>query len=316
VEVPSTGTQISFLESHVVKGKLLQPSTGELYSDFSGAKIGDVELSPDHSLSLLNPFEHMFSDNKISDNPFKFNRFFKTRFDGFQFGDYDAYLEELNWTIHEIRGESLAQVSYDLQIERGDEREETIEISGEVMKPSALASTYLSAKNGAVAVGDEVASSRFFIKEMEYRRKYYWRKLTEAIQNGSISGRIFATFNWGSRWLINRTWKIFGYGEKTWLISVYILLVIIVSGLVYPAIGGFEINNHVLDYSKSNISKFGYGGILVQSFYFSLTTFTAIGYSDYLPNGELSQALAIFESLAGIFLIPLLIFVLGRKVSR
>jgi hypothetical protein len=316
VEVPSTGTRINFLESHIAKGKLLQPNAGKLYSDFSGGEIGDVKFSPDRSLSLLNPFEHIFTDNKINDNPFKFSRFFKTRFSGFQFGDYDAYFEDLDWTIHEIRGKDLTQVSYEFQIERGDEKEETIEVGGEVMKPSALASTYLSAKNGAADVGDEVASSRFFIKEMEYRRKYYWRKLIDSTQNGSISGRIFATLNWGSRWLINIIWKMFGYGEKVWLISVYILFVIMTSGLIYPAIGGIEINNQVLDYSKGSISKFGYGEILVQSLYFSLTTFTAFGYGDYLPNGELSQSLAIFESLSGIFLIPLLIFTLGRKVSR
>ncbi|WP_368408806.1 potassium channel family protein [Haloarchaeobius amylolyticus] len=55
---------------------------------------------------------------------------------------------------------------------------------------------------------------------------------------------------------------------------------------------------------------------LLQSWYFSVITFTTIGYGDLYPLGTISQILVCVESLAGSILVALFIFVLGRRVAR
>ena len=55
---------------------------------------------------------------------------------------------------------------------------------------------------------------------------------------------------------------------------------------------------------------------LLQSFYFSVITFTTIGYGDLYPTGAGSKLLVGIESLSGAIFIALFVFVLGRQVAR
>ena len=50
--------------------------------------------------------------------------------------------------------------------------------------------------------------------------------------------------------------------------------------------------------------------------YFSVITFSTIGYGDLSPAGPWSRLLVGIESIAGALLLALLIFVLGRRVER
>lgn len=55
---------------------------------------------------------------------------------------------------------------------------------------------------------------------------------------------------------------------------------------------------------------------LLNGLYFSIITFSTIGYGDYYPASPLSQLLVGIESLAGAVFIALFVFVLGRRVAR
>jgi Ion channel. len=59
----------------------------------------------------------------------------------------------------------------------------------------------------------------------------------------------------------------------------------------------------------------GWSDILLNG-YFSIITFSTIGYGDLSPHGPVSRVLVAVESLAGAVLVALLIFVLGRRVAR
>lgn len=51
---------------------------------------------------------------------------------------------------------------------------------------------------------------------------------------------------------------------------------------------------------------------VLTSLYFSVVTFTTVGYGDLRPRTGAAQFLATVESLVGAFLLALLVYVLGR----
>jgi hypothetical protein len=54
---------------------------------------------------------------------------------------------------------------------------------------------------------------------------------------------------------------------------------------------------------------------LFESFYMSITTYTTLGYGDYLPMGW-TRGVVASESLAGILLTPLFLIALTRRYLR
>jgi Ion channel. len=55
---------------------------------------------------------------------------------------------------------------------------------------------------------------------------------------------------------------------------------------------------------------------LLNGLYFSVITFSTIGYGDFYPASPLSRLLVGIESLAGALFIALFVFVIGRRVAR
>jgi hypothetical protein len=55
---------------------------------------------------------------------------------------------------------------------------------------------------------------------------------------------------------------------------------------------------------------------LLNAWYFSVITFSTIGYGDFYPASPVSRLLVGIESLAGAIFIALFVFVLGRRVAR
>jgi voltage-gated potassium channel Kch len=49
--------------------------------------------------------------------------------------------------------------------------------------------------------------------------------------------------------------------------------------------------------------------------YFSVVTFTTLGYGDIRPIGTTARFLAGLESFVGALMVALVVFVLGRRVS-
>lgn len=103
-----------------------------------------------------------------------------------------------------------------------------------------------------------------------------------------------------ARWL-------FGYGERPLRPLIAGLIVIVLSGVFY-CIGGV-------------ICTGSNAGVHVthdwwDSLYFSVITFTTLGYGDLVPSSELLRVLAGLEALAGAALMALFIVCLVRKFAR
>lgn len=119
------------------------------------------------------------------------------------------------------------------------------------------------------------------------------------------------------RWLyLAAQRQIMGYGERPLRVVGTSLAVVGLSALVYPLFG-LRVGKAGLDASTIN-HPFADVGLLTglgKSAYFSVITFTTLGYGDVQPMGH-GEALATLESLVGAFLMALLVFVLGRRATR
>ena len=121
----------------------------------------------------------------------------------------------------------------------------------------------------------------------------------------------------GARWVMQ-------YGEGIWNVVYTALVVIVLSAVLYPlsVVGGLQrpSSGDLLTYATSgSLDLLTITGlrnlvsILTESFYFSVVTFTTLGYGDWIPLGY-AKGLAIAESVIGTFIASLLIYVLARRV--
>lgn len=191
----------------------------------------------------------------------------RTEFEGFQFADYRETLRAFGWRLHGFTARDREPTTADLEL------------------------TYLKAKNGASAVGDNDDASQFFVREMRYRGRRY----RERAGNPSVS--LHRRLDSGGRWLTNQLLGLLaGYGERPSRVLALASAVLAVFAAAYAALGVTE-------------------GLL-ESIYFSTVTFTTLGYGDITPATDGTRLLAATEALCGAFLTALFVFTLGRRVTR
>ena len=63
-------------------------------------------------------------------------------------------------------------------------------------------------------------------------------------------------------------------------------------------------------------NKVTFGGTFFESFYFSLVTFATLGYGDLIPKAGIFRIIASFESLMGVVLTAIFIFIFARKTTK
>jgi uncharacterized protein YjbI with pentapeptide repeats len=94
-------------------------------------------------------------------------------------------------------------------------------------------------------------------------------------------------------------------------------LSILFFGLVYPLTGLANNSKTMIQLTAGDLtSGRAIATDLLYGLYFSIITFSTIGYGDYYPATLLSRYVAGFQSIIGALLIALLVFVLGRRVKR
>lgn len=142
--------------------------------------------------------------------------------------------------------------------------------------------TYRALRVNHTKSGDTENASIFFYREKTVQRK-----------RRSHFVRIFQF--WVSEWL-------FGFGEKVGRIILNSAIVIFTCTIVYNW-KGILTNNNELVYSFE------------KSFYFSLVTFTTLGFGDYHPTQGI-QLIAALEALLGAILMALFVVTLTRKLLR
>lgn len=104
-----------------------------------------------------------------------------------------------------------------------------------------------------------------------------------------------------------------GYGEAPLRIIGFSLTLIICCALIYMFTGlNFEGKVQYLEFEYSFEKNFE---IFFSSLYYSVVTFTTLGYGDFTPVG-ISRAVAAFEAFTGSFTIALFVVVFVKKMTR
>lgn len=138
---------------------------------------------------------------------------------------------------------------------------------------------------------------------------YYQAKSLEYRTLSKWSGEKFAD------WI---KWALCGYGER----PLHTFLTIVVSTLFFAVLyffGGIDANGCVINYS---IAKLGDTGILQimrdygHCIFFSVTTFSTVGYGNYVPLGACSSLFAAVHMFMGVGLCALWTGCIFRKLSR
>ncbi|WP_227356039.1 pentapeptide repeat-containing protein [Haladaptatus salinisoli] len=110
------------------------------------------------------------------------------------------------------------------------------------------------------------------------------------------------------------------YGTSPYRILAVSAAFILLCGFLYPLIGGVQIvsGERTITYTferSQTISLWWIGEVLFRSIYFSVITFSTLGYGNLQPVGPWTQLLSGIEAILGSLFAALLVFVLARSVT-
>jgi hypothetical protein len=104
-----------------------------------------------------------------------------------------------------------------------------------------------------------------------------------------------------------RAWGLIDHGRSLMKVGFYALIVATLYGLIYTA--DMRLGWEMMDYSNSAHTWF-------TPFYYSLVTYTTLGYGDVTANSLIGEMLVISEVIVGYFTLGLLLSILANTVAR
>lgn len=287
----------------VLDGTFTQPLETKTYYDFTDATVGDVDLALD-------------ADDGDGERLFNYFRFRETEFDGFDFSDSD-YRRELKanaWRLHTVTNEDDERLSRRDRTVVG-KTVDTLRKYGRLLRegsdpafsPDVLESTYRKAKIGADENGDSDASSKFFQKELGYRRRghgyYVWLRSDDA--DGSPP-TLFERTKRAWFWITNSVlWLISGYGERP-------KRVVLSSAVV---IGAFAVVYDVMWWLLGRSPPETLGGP-AGSLILSAEMFTAIILGGSSVANNVIRGISYIEGFVGSLFIALFVLTITRAIRR
>ena len=112
-------------------------------------------------------------------------------------------------------------------------------------------------------------------------------------------------------------WLTCGYGERPTYALITSLEIVLIFAIIYM-FTGISIGDRLINYNLTSFSILEKKLILVdflESLYFSLVTFTTVGYGDIIPIGT-SIILSSIEMILGVTLVGIWTATLARKITR
>ncbi len=104
-----------------------------------------------------------------------------------------------------------------------------------------------------------------------------------------------------------RAWALIDHGRSLLKVSFYATIIAMLYGFVYLA--DMTLGWGIMDYSNSAQTWF-------TPFYYSVVTYTTLGYGDVTANSLLGEMLVISEVIVGYFTLGLLLAILANTIAR
>ncbi|MDD5583594.1 MAG: ion channel [Candidatus Omnitrophica bacterium] len=150
-------------------------------------------------------------------------------------------------------------------------------------------------------------SECFYLSKECYRKFLYYllvnpkriSPIVKSAEKKGVKGLARHVYLWLS---LTFSYFVWGYGERPLRTLFTGLFVIIVSTILYN-----------LCFLAKNTGVFSPN--FLEALYFSVVTFTTVGYGDITPVG-LSRVVVMFEAFSAIFIVPLFMVGLSRKYLR
>ncbi|WP_297506446.1 pentapeptide repeat-containing protein [Thermococcus sp.] len=163
--------------------------------------------------------------------------------------------------------------------------------------------------------GKREEADRMFVLEMRAKRKLRMLHAKENLENANgIGGKLKAIMYYLGTWIGVQTERILADGvseygtnwKKTLLASIDVILW---SALLYYIFSSWLSLGKIIDASGKPVTD------ILNHLYYSLVTFTTLGYGDMHPIGWL-KALSALEALTGAVFMALIVAVIARKWMR
>ncbi|WP_072890976.1 ion channel [Tepidibacter formicigenes] len=195
---------------------------------------------------------------------------------------------------------------------------------------------YRIAKNQSNIIGDYHEVGRYYYKERWYNGKMIFPSISFWNRNGEGLKKLvlFKSIKQKKHYkhiipkLMDLTAKhVVGYGEKPQNVLFLSFILISVFAYLYM-IAGLKINiytNYIIDSQeiiKYNLDDLLKGNIkqffkdYLQAWYFSIVTFTTVGYGDIIPINFWGKILSSIEMFLGVTVVAAWTSTLVRKISR
>lgn len=170
--------------------------------------------------------------------------------------------------------------------------------------------------------------NNYYNMEEQLKTSYSFMDFAEQYMRNHVSGKYGICF-YESRKVFHKTLSgkkriksrladlVCGYGEKPVRTFYLSLAIILVFSFLY-AVVGINTSSGPISLKSSKLGSKG-GSIIevmIYSLYFSIVTFSTVGYGDITPGGILGAVLSIIEIILGILLIGIWTATLVRKMTR
>lgn len=290
----------NFIKSPNVKELLEQRAkTSQTMNDFnlSNTNLSDINLvnggsSSGYTFTNMNLYKTNFTNAHCFKIDLSGSSLMKANFTNANL--HCANLTNCNLLGTKFINAKLENVIWDKQIIQEREAEKSNILEEKIDLYQQAEEIYRNLRKTTESDGLFETAGYFFQKEMQMRRK----KMPK----------------FSSRRLISKVVDVScGYGERpTRIISISIFSIFLFACIFFMT--GLQGANNILFFSTSNNLNENIN-IFLDCLYFSVVTFTTLGYGDILPLG-ISKLFAGLEALLGGFVLAIFVVVFVKKMTR
>ncbi len=168
-------------------------------------------------------------------------------------------------------------------------------------------------------------------EELFRKAKIGWHRQGNYVEEGEAHYQEMDCIRRQKKWYVRYIWTnlfhrlLHGYGEKPHRVILWAVAIVIACALLFMNFGIGETRLFVENLPTYNIFKILFKlhnlswadlGNIGRYFYFSVVTFTTLGYGDLRPVHPISHLISSIEAFTGMFMMALFVLTFGRKWRR